>query len=107
MEPRELEWIEEEFDTVEEVEAVFRAQRRLSFLYGGVFFALTLTIPLLMVFSDSWNQTRVLGGLTLNWLVVAVLYHVIYLLVGIAYTLQANRVEEAMLGRSEGGRRRA
>jgi len=32
-------------DTIESVDAVFRAQRKLSFTYGAIFFAVTLGIP--------------------------------------------------------------
>lgn len=95
----------EEFDSPAEVEAVFRAQRRLSFLYGAIFMGLTLTIPVLSLTSQFWTGRPVLGGFTLNYLVVAVLYHVLYVLVGAGYALQANRLEREMLGRRR--RRRA
>lgn len=95
----DLEWIEDEFDPAPEVDAVFRAQRRLSFIYGGVFLAVTMSIPLLTVTSRYWTQVPVLGGFTLNYLVVALFYHLVYVLIGAAYTLQANRLEQELLGR--------
>lgn len=90
----------EEVDTIEEVDRCFQAQRRLSFTYGAIFFIVTLSIPLLSVTSDSWNNTKIWGGFTLNYLVVALLYHVFYWALGLAYTLQANRLEDELLGRS-------
>ncbi len=100
MEERE-EWdaANEEFDTIEEVDAVFRAQRRLSLTYGLVFFLVTLTIPVLSVTSPWWVNQPIWGGFTLNYLLVAVLYQAFYLLIAVAYTLQANRLEEELLGR--------
>jgi uncharacterized membrane protein (DUF485 family) len=90
---------EEEFDSGPEVEAVFRAQRRLGLIYGGVFLAVTLSVPLLTMTSRFWTSLPVLGGFSLNYLVVALFYHVIYVLVGAGYALQANRLEQELLGR--------
>lgn len=88
----------EEFDTIAEVDACYRAQRRLSFTYGAIFLGVTLTIPVLTITADAWNNQPVWGGFTLNYLVVAVLYHVFYVLLGLAYTIQANRLEDGILG---------
>lgn len=95
----DLDWLEEEFDSQAEVDALFRAQKRLGLIYGLVFLGLTLTIPILTVTSQYWTQTPVVGGFTLNFLLVAALYHAIYVLIGAAYTLQANRLEQELLGR--------
>lgn len=96
----DLEWMEEEeFDSPAEVDAVFRAQRRVSFIYGIIFLAVTMSIPVLTITNGYWIRTGALGGFTLNYLVVAVLYHFLYVLVGAAYTLQANRLEQELLGR--------
>lgn len=92
-------WLIEEYDTPEEVEAVFRAQRRLSLLYGGLFLAVTLTIPILHSTWDYWVGEPVWGGFTLAYLVVSFLYPTFYILLGLAYTLRANRLEEDLLGR--------
>jgi uncharacterized membrane protein (DUF485 family) len=97
--PEQQDWLEEEFDSPAEVDAVFRAQRRLSLLYGGAFLAVTLMIPVLSLTSRFWNGVRVLGGFTLNYLMVTVLFHIIYVLIGAGYTLQANRLEQELLGR--------
>ncbi|BDG62079.1 hypothetical protein [Caldinitratiruptor microaerophilus] len=97
-------WAEDDFDTPEEVEAVFRAQRRLSFLYGTLFFLVTLTLPVLHSTWDYWVKATVWGGFTLAYLAVTLLYPLFYILLAVAYTIQANRLEEALLGRPEGGR---
>lgn len=94
-----MEWEDDEFDTVEEVEAVFKAQRRLSFLYGGLFMLLTATIPILHIKWEFWSQVSIWGGFTLAYLATYVLYPVCYSLLALAYTVQANRLEEALLGR--------
>lgn len=98
----ELPDVEEEFDAVEEVDAVFRAQRKLSMAYGGLFFLAILLIPLLSITSEWWYGRPVWGGMTLNYLTVAVFFHLVYLVVGYVYTTQANRLEEEMLGREDG-----
>lgn len=90
---------EEDFDTVEEVDAVFRAQRRLSFTYGAIFLAVTVSIPLLTVTSGSWMGRVIWGGVTINYLVVSFLYQAFYIILGLAYTLQADKLEEELLGR--------
>jgi hypothetical protein len=89
---------EEEFDSGPEVEAVFRAQRRLGLIYGGAFLSVTLSIPLMTLVSPFWSRLPVLGGFTLNYLVVAIFYHLVYVLIGTGYALQANRLEQELLG---------
>lgn len=85
-------------DTPEEVERVFKMQRKLSFTYAAIFFAITLTIPLLSITSEWWYAKPIWGGFTLNYLFVALLYHVIYFGMGWAYALQANALEDRVLG---------
>lgn len=91
--------VEGEFDTVEEVDAVYRAQRKLSFTFGALFLLVTVTIPVLSTTAEWWYGRPVWGGLTLNYLVVAVFYHLAYILIALAYTLQANKLEDEMLGK--------
>lgn len=98
-------WEEEEFDSPPEVDAVFRAQRRLSLIYGGAFFLVTLSIPLLTVISRFWSQVPVLGGFSLSFWMVVVFYHLFYVLLGAGYALQANRLEQELLGRRRGAGR--
>lgn len=102
LDPEELESLEDDFDDAPEVDAVFRAQRRLSFLYGGIFFAVTMSIPVLSMTSQFWRSAPVLLGFSLNYLVVGFVYHLLYVLIGAAYALQANRLEQELLGRRRG-----
>lgn len=85
-------------DTPEEVDRVFHAQRKLSLIYGGVFFVVTLAIPVLSITAEWWYDKPIWGGFTLNYLVVALLYHVFYFGLGWAYAVQANALEERILG---------
>ncbi|MFZ5814636.1 MAG: hypothetical protein ACOY93_04980 [Bacillota bacterium] len=93
---------EEEYDSEPEVDAVFRAQRRLSLIYGAIFLLVTLSIPALTAVSRFWTHVPVLGGFSLNFLVVGLFYHVLYVLIGAGYAMQANRLEQALLGRRRG-----
>lgn len=92
---------QEFFDTPEEVERSFRAQRKLALIYGGIFFATVLLIPYLTVNAEWWYGKPIWGGFTWNYLVVALLYHVFYFLLGLSYALQANKLEEELLGSRE------
>ncbi|MEW6047376.1 MAG: hypothetical protein AB1609_12995 [Bacillota bacterium] len=92
-------WDELEFDTPEEVEAVFRAQRRLSLRYGAIFFAVTVTMPLLHTFWRFWTDVPVLGGFTLAELSILFLYPAFCIVIGLGYAVEANRLEESVLGR--------
>lgn len=64
-------------DTIESVDLVFREQRKLSFTYGAVFFAVTLAVPALTVWVEGWwSQTNTIwGGFTWNYLFVSLLYY--------------------------------
>ncbi|ABZ85193.1 hypothetical protein HM1_2664 [Heliomicrobium modesticaldum Ice1] len=96
--------VHDDFDTPEEVERIFRAQRKLSFTYGFIFFLVTLAIPTLSLFSDAWYGKPIFGGMTLNYFVLAFIYHIFYIVIGLAYTLQANKLEDELLGRRVEGR---
>lgn len=95
--PKDVEF----YDTPEEVERSFRAQRKLSLTYGIVFFASVLLIPFLSWKAEWWYGKPIWGGFTLNYLVVAVLFHIFYFLLGLAYALQANKLEDELLGQSD------
>lgn len=86
------------YDTPEEVERCFRAQRKLSFTYGAIFFASVLLIPFLSGTAEWWYGKEIWGGFTLNYLVVAVLFHIFYFLLGYFYAKQANALEDKLLG---------
>lgn len=91
----------EEYDTPPEVDAVFRAQRRLSFRYGLLFFCGTLLVPAVLVLGGAWASRPVWGGFTLGYLSVGLFYPVFYLSLAVAYTLQANRLEKDLLERRD------
>lgn len=101
----EIEWEEDEFDTPEEVAAAFRAKRRLSFRYGGLFLLVTLAIPVLHITWSGWTTTVAWGGFTVAYLSVHLLYPLFYILLALAYTVQVNRLEEELLGRPSPRRR--
>jgi uncharacterized membrane protein (DUF485 family) len=73
---------------------VFRAQRKLSFTYGAVFFAVTLALPLLGVTSEWWWKTEILGGFTWNYLVVSLLYYIFLWTMAWTYSKRADKLDE-------------
>lgn len=83
-------------DTIESVDLVFRAQRKLSFTYGAVFFAVTLGIPTLTVLSEGWYAKPLMGGLTLNYLVVSILYFVFLWVMAWTYAKQADKLDDKL-----------
>lgn len=89
------------YDTPEEVDRCFRAQRRLSFTYGAIFFASVLIIPFLSGTAEWWYGKEIWGGFTLNYLVVAVLYLVFCVLLAFSYAYRANALEDELLGGRE------
>lgn len=84
-------------DTIQSVDVVFRAQRKLSFTYGAVFFGVTLGIPGLTIFSEAWYGKPVLGGLTLNYMVVSILYFVFLWAMAWMYAKQADKLDDTLL----------
>ncbi len=84
-------------DTIESVDTVFRAQRKLSFTYGAVFFAVTLAIPASSVWWESWYSVPIWGGFTANYLFVSVLYFVFLWVMAWTYSKQADRLDETLM----------
>ncbi len=82
-------------DTVETVDAVFHEQRKLSFAYGFVFFAVTLAIPALTVTSEWWYAGTG-KGFTPNWMVVSLLYYVFLWVMAWMYSKQADSLDERL-----------
>ncbi len=75
---------------------VFRAQRKLSFTYGAVFFAVTLAIPALTIWAEGWwSQTHTIwGGFTWNYLFVSLLYYVFLWTMAWTYSKKADTLDE-------------
>lgn len=88
-----------EFDTPEEVDAVFRAQRRISVGHAALFLAGTLLLPLVQALWPAWTTLPVWGGLTPAFLAATVLYPLFCIVLAASYTMRANRLDEDLLGR--------
>lgn len=84
-------------DTIESVDTVFRAQRKLSFTYGAVFFAVTLAIPASSVWWETWYSVPIWGGFTANYLFVSLLYFVFLWVMAWTYSKQADRLDETLM----------
>jgi uncharacterized membrane protein (DUF485 family) len=87
----------EHIDTIESVDAVFREQRKLSFTYGAIFFAVTLAIPASSVWWEAWYAVPIWGGFTANYLFVSLLYYVFLWTMAWTYSKQADKLDEKLL----------
>jgi len=83
-------------DTIESVDVVFREQRKLSFTYGAVFFAVTLAIPAASVWWKAWYAVPIWGGFTANYLFVSLIYYVFLWTMAWTYSKQADRLDERL-----------
>jgi uncharacterized membrane protein (DUF485 family) len=90
---------EAEFDSLEEVDAVVRTLRRIGIQYGLVVLVMLLAVPLLALGAPWWFGRPVWGGLTLNFITVAVALNVAFLVIALVHNRVANRSEDEMLGR--------
>jgi uncharacterized membrane protein (DUF485 family) len=88
-------------DTIESVDLVFKEQRKLSFTYGIVFFAVTLTLPLLTNTLESWWANTIWGGFTLNYLVISLLYYVFLWTMAWTYAQRADRLDDRLAHMAE------
>ena len=84
-------------DTIETVDKVFAEQRKLSFTYGAVFFAVTLAVPALSVWAPGWYATPIWGGFTANYLFVALIYFVFLWVMAWTYSKQADKLDEKLM----------
>jgi uncharacterized membrane protein (DUF485 family) len=78
------------------VDVVFRAQRKLSFTYGAVFFAVTLFIPAASVWWSAWYAVPFWGGFTLNYFVVSIGYFVFLWVMAWTYANQADKLDASL-----------
>src|SRR5690606_24394963 len=90
-----------EIDAPEEVDLVFRLQRRLAFTAGVVFLAATLAVPVLSIAWPAWYAVEARGGMTPNFAAVAFLLPAGYAAVALIYRRRADVYEERILGRRE------
>lgn len=88
-------------DTIESVDMVFRAQRKLSFTYGAIFFGVTLAIPALSVVWEGWYATPIWGGFTANYLFVSLLYYIFLWTMAWTYSKKADRLDEDLMHMAE------
>jgi len=88
-------------DTIESVDAVFKEQRRLSFTYGAIFFLVTLGIPALTVWVESWYAVPIWGGFTANYLFVSIIYFVFLWAMAWTYSKQADRLDEKLMAKAD------
>ncbi len=83
-------------DTIESVDLVFRAQRKLSFSFAAVFFIVTLSIPVMTVWWEPWYGVPIWGGFTANYLVVSLLYYVFLWGLSFTYIKKADALDERL-----------
>lgn len=84
-------------DTIQSVDVVFRAQRKLSFSYGAVFFVVTLSVPASSVWWTAWYSVEIWGGFTANYLFVGFLYFIFLWVMAWTYSKQADRLDGRLL----------
>ncbi|RJQ52085.1 MAG: DUF485 domain-containing protein [Actinobacteria bacterium] len=87
----------EHIDTIDTVDRVFEAQRRLSFTYGAIFFLVTLAIPAGSVWWKDWYATPIWGGFTMNYLFVSLLYYVFLWAMAWTYSKKADALDERLM----------
>ena len=83
-------------DTIESVDVVFRAQRKLSFTYGAIFFAVTLAVPAMTVAVEGWWKTTIWGGFTANYLFISLLYYVFLWVMAWTYSKRADALDDRL-----------
>lgn len=83
-------------DTIESVDIVFKAQRKLSFTYGAIFFAVTLAVPFMTDFVKGWWDVEIWGGFTWNYLFISLLYYVFLWTMAWTYSKKADKLDEQL-----------
>ncbi len=84
-------------DTMETIDIVFHQQRKLSFTYGAVFFAVTLAVPAMTNWVEGWYATPIWGGFTANYLFVSLLYFVFLWAMAWTYSKQADKLDDRLM----------
>lgn len=83
----------EHTDTIENVDEVFRHQRKLSFSFGAVFFIVTLMLPVFTVWWPWWWDVELWGGFTANYLIVSLFYFVFLWVMAWTYSSMADKLD--------------
>ena len=83
-------------DTIESVDVVFKAQRKLSFTYGAIFFAVTLAVPFMTDFVQGWWDVEIWGGFTWNYLFISLLYYVFLWTMAWTYARRADALDDKL-----------
>lgn len=91
----------DEFDGPAEVVAAARTQRRIALGYGLLFALVILSVPALSLTLPWWSRSRLIGGMSPNFVVVAVGLYAFFLALGVAAATLARSVESRMLGSSD------
>jgi uncharacterized membrane protein len=92
---------QEEFDGPAEVAAAARTQRRVALGYGLIFALTILSVPVLSLTLPWWSGSRLIGGMSPSFVVVAGVLYAFFLALGIAAATLARSVEGRMLGSSD------
>lgn len=85
-------------DTPAEVDAAFRAMRKVAFAYFVAFLLVIAAFPVLTLTVSWWTESRAVGDLSPGFLTVAVGLYVIFAVLGIAAAMRSGSVESRMLG---------
>ena len=88
-------------DTVESVDLVFKEQRKLSFTYGAIFFVVTLAVPLFTVVWEAWWKSEIIGGFTMNYLFISLLYYLFLWTMAWTYSKRADKLDETLAEKAE------
>jgi uncharacterized membrane protein (DUF485 family) len=88
-------------DSMEEVEAVVRGLRRAALRYALLLTAMMVTVPVLAALSPGWFSRPIWGGITPNFLSLALVLPALFVMMAIRYERFASHVEDQMLGRRE------
>lgn len=93
--------LRDEHDTLAEVDAAFRTQRRIAVGYYVLFLVIILAVPALTLVLDWWWQGRVVGGMSPSFLMAAAGLYLCFFILALAAATLATAVEDRMLGGAE------
>jgi uncharacterized membrane protein (DUF485 family) len=81
-------------EELQQVDASYQQQRKLSFSFGFVFFLVTLLIPFLSGTAEWWYGKPIFAGLTLNFWTTILLFHVFYWTLAFVFVKKANQLDQ-------------